>query len=176
MVARQYPIRFAKYGVTRMDSPNSMLQTEEPLLHRKWPWRILPFASDLGTIGYLMNRPKLGLAGWVIATPYYLYAIMRRPNRKKRNEEVLYQSTANGIFPAIEAKLGVIAGGLLHDQLNPNLLQKYPGSALTRLSNTAYKLVGGILALVALTPSLGDPLSHWLGQQYQTCSAEGVNR
>lgn len=149
------------------------VENEERLSHRQWPWRILPFCSDLGTVGYLINRPKVGLIGWLLAMPYYLYAVLRQPDSQKRKEEVLYQSTANGLFPLVEAKMGINVGYFLYKRLTSIQHKKIcPIDDLTKRPIALYKLAGGLLALAIMTPMLGDPFSHWIGEQYKKYSIE----
>lgn len=58
--------------------------------YRQWPLRGLAFTSDLGTVGYLVKQPWLGLIGWMLALPYYVYALWRQPDSKSHKEEVVY--------------------------------------------------------------------------------------
>lgn len=141
--------------------------------HRQWPWRSFAFCSDLGTVGYLVNKPKLGLLGWVLALPYYLYALFKQPKGEQRKQEFIYQTTANGIFPFTEAKLGVVIGDLIDQHLITPLIKKYPTSAFSRLTQPMSKIAGGLIALLALTPTMGDPVSHWIMQKYKTHLREG---
>jgi hypothetical protein len=134
----------------------------ESQTHRQWPWRLLPFASDLGTVGCLLNKPKLGLLGWVIATPYYLYAISKQPDAHRRKDEMLYQVTANGFFPLVEAKIGVNSGEILHQ-----LVSKTKILSAHAAKQSHCKLFGGLLGLITLTPLVGDPISNQVCQKYQ---------
>jgi len=130
---------------------------------RQWPWRIFPFASDLGTVGCLLKRPKLGLLGWAIAAPYYLVSILKQPNGQQRKNEALYQATANGVFPFLAAKTGAKFGEALY-----RLLKAHSLNAVNVLwKQNRLKLLGGLLGLVVLTPTVGDPISRQLCQKYQ---------
>lgn len=139
---------------------------EIPLSHR-WPFRGLAFASDLGTVSYLVNQPRLGHIGWLLSLPYYAVSILKAPSGNKRHEEILYQATANGLFPYAEAKLGMLAGEQVSHQVQSFLKKHAPASQLRKLAPSVYKLLGGLGALILLTPRLGDPLSHWLISQYR---------
>jgi hypothetical protein len=146
--------------------PPSLSNVSETPRYRQWPYRGFAFASDLGLVGYLLKQPIMGTIGWLIALPYYAYALLQQKNPKDRKEEALFQATANGIFPFIEAKLGVTAGDWISKK-PPQNAKKYPSSVLPRLPRPVYKGIGGLLALLVLTPTLGDPLSHWLLNKYQ---------
>lgn len=141
-------------------------------VHRQWPWRGFAFCSDLGTVGYLVNKPQLAALGWLLALPYYAYSIFSQPKGKKRNEEMVYQVTANGMMPFAGAKVGTLAGEALYRNAVTQLRKKYPNSQLYRLSLPLYKTLGGLIALFALTPTVGDPLSRWIMQRYQSSTAE----
>lgn len=136
--------------------------------HRQWPMRGLAFASDLGLVGYLVKQPILGSIGWLIALPYYAYALLKQPDKQSRKEEFLFQVTANGLLPLAEAKAGIMTGNLGYQKLSALLVQKYPTSVLSKLTQPMYKAIGGLLALLVLTPTLGDPISHWMMVQYQS--------
>ena len=137
------------------------LQVDTPA-YRQWPWRGFAFCSDLGTVGYLLNKPKFGILGWALALPYYLYALACQPTGQQRNQELLYQSTANGVLPFLEAKAGVAAGGMLAIQA----IKKNSMPVFGLLTHSMIKVMGGIIALLALTPVLGDPISNWVVRQY----------
>lgn len=120
--------------------------------HRQWPYRGLAFASDLGIVGHFIQQPKLAWGGWLIAMPYYLYSLWIQPSKERRQEELLYQSTANLAFPLAEAKLGTAGGAMLG--------KKLLNAGLKRMPVTMWKFLGGIAALVAMTPTIGDPISE----------------
>jgi hypothetical protein len=143
------------------------------LSHRKWPWRILAFSSDLGTVGYLVKLPQLGLVGWLLALPYYVLAVARQPNVQSQKEELLYQSTANGLFPLIEAKLGILAADNLHKGFAPRLTRQGISGLNSLASRSVWKMLGSLIALATLTPTLGDRISHWLLKQYRNKVQEG---
>ena len=130
-------------------------------LYRQWPWRGFAFCSDLGTVGYLINKPKLGLFGWALALPYYLYALFKQPKGPQRSQEFAYQATANGLLPFLEAKAGVITGGYIAKRFKP------------LVKPSLSKLTGGLTALLALTSTVGDPLSDWMLKQYKTYLRKG---
>jgi hypothetical protein len=136
--------------------------------YRQWPWRGFAFCSDLGTVGYLANKPKLGILGWILATPYYVLTLFKQPPGKERRQELIYQATANGFFPFVEAKTGVMLGGLLHQHVFIPFINKNSVSALSRLTLPPSKIAGGLTTLLTLTPTVGDPLSHWIIKQYKT--------
>lgn len=144
--------------------------------YQSWPWRGFAFCSDLGTVGYLVNKPKLGLLGWVLALPYYLFAIFKQPKGEQRKQAIFYQATANGIFPILEAKAGVEIGGLLHRHVMNHFIQKYPPFALRWLTQPGLKIVGGLMALLALTPTLGDPISDSILERYKAQLKQGQAR
>jgi hypothetical protein len=134
----------------------------ENIFHQ-WPLRGLAFASDLGTVAKLVNLPKIGIAGWVIAVPYYLASIFSKDDRQQRQKELIYQTTANGVFPFLEAKAGVHLAGKLSQNKSiqaflPILLKQKP---------QYLQLLSGLLFVALLTPLIGDPLSKkcvsWLG-------------
>lgn len=152
---------------TALQVSGSQPGVSETPRYRQWPYRGFAFASDLGLVGYLIKQPILGSIGWLIALPYYAYALLQHKDTRGKKEEALYQATANGIFPFIEAKLGVMAGDFAPSKL-PKSFKKSPTSILHRLPNPVYKGIGGLLALLILTPTLGDPLSHRLVGKYQT--------
>jgi hypothetical protein len=154
------------------NSPLTPAEVESPK-YRQWPWRAFAFCSDLGTVGYLANKPRLGLLGWAFALPYYLYALIQAPQGQQRLQEMLYQATANGIFPFAEAKAGVMAAGLLYQCLIVPFVKKYPLSPFNRLTLPASKIAGGLTALFALTPKVGDPLSDWLSNTYKDYLKKG---
>jgi hypothetical protein len=168
-----YPLAFTSDGLfpprrnpIYPSIPSTIIANEVPLddqPHRQWPWRLFPFASDLGTVGCLLNRPKLGILGWMIATPYYLYAFLKQPDARQRKDETLYQATANGIFPLIEAKIGVKLGEVLY-----HLASKSSMLSVETVKQSHCKLLGGLLALITLTPTLGDPVSHQICRKYQS--------
>lgn len=148
----------------------------KPPAYQQWPWRGFAFCSDLGTVGYLVNKPKLGIVGWALALPYYLYAIFKQPKSEQQRQELLYQATANGIFPFVEAKAGVGIGDLLHRYVISPVIKKYPASALSWLTQPRSKIAGGLMALLALTPTVGDPISDWIFKNYKTHWKEGQAR
>ena len=154
------------------NSPLTPAEIENPK-YRQWPWRAFAFCCDLGTVGYLANKPKLGLLGWALALPYYLYALIQASKGRQRHQEMLYQVTANGIFPFAEAKVGVIAGGLLYQRLIAPFITKYPHLYFSRLTLPASKIAGGLTALFTLTPKVGDPLSNWLSNKYKDYLKKG---
>ncbi len=138
-------------------------EKQEPA-YRQWPWRGFAFCSDLGSIGYLLKNPRLARWGWALALPYYAYALIHQPSRAKRQEELIYQATANGVFPFLAAKGGVQAGQAVHQAVSSHwkeVLLKHG------LSAPRFQLVGALLALLLLTPGVGDPLSRWLLTRYQ---------
>jgi len=142
--------------------------------YREWPWRTFAFCSDLGTVGYLTNMPKLGIVGWLLALPYYGAAILTQPNGKKRKEEILYQATGNGIFPFLEAKAGVKAGGWLYGYLqNAAVAKKCSIPILNKLTQSMAKIGGSLIALFTLTPAIGDPISQWVVKQYKIYQKKG---
>jgi hypothetical protein len=159
------PDQFLGGSVTSSDSQSPA--------HQQWPWRGFAFCSDLGTLGYLMNKPKLGFVGWTLALPYYLYALFQQPKGEQRNRELIYQATANGIFPFAAAKAGVITGGFIYQRFITQFIKKYPTSILKRFTQPISKIAGGFIALLTLTPMVGDPLSHWMIQKFQTHLKEG---
>jgi hypothetical protein len=129
------------------------LKTKE--IYHQWPIRGFAFASDLGTIAKLANIPKLGIAGWIIAAPYYLASILGQDNKQKRQNELIYQVTANGLFPFVEAKAGVhFAGKLSQNPLFKSLLPK-----IATIKPEYLQLFSGLLFVGLLTPLVGDPLS-----------------
>lgn len=148
-----------------LTKPITQQSTVEPAAVSKpaleqWPWRGFAFCSDLGTIGALVKQPKLAGLGWLLATPYYLLSIFSQPKGQQRKEELMYQVTANGVFPFVEAKLGTVAGEMIFNKVKPlvspsfNLLNmKIP------LNASVAKALGGLASLLLLTPALGDPLS-----------------
>lgn len=165
------PQPFASFKATAL--PLSCQTSADSLakgFYRQWPWRLFAFASDLGTVGYLVNKPALGLLGWMIALPYYGVSILRQPNRAERRDELLYQATANGLFPLVEAKAGAVAGEWLFNKTGAWVQKHSPISALTRLTSPVYKALGSLGAMLALTPLLGDPLGHWCLGQYRKLS------
>lgn len=134
--------------------------SESPVIpaSRQWPWRGFAFSSDLGTIGYLVKKPQLAGLGWLTALPYYIFSIENRPKGSERKEEALYQATANGILPFAEAKIGTMAGELLHQRF----------AQTGKLTRPMSKTLGGLTALLVLTPILGDPISRWLIKRYKS--------
>lgn len=137
--------------------PIGQREPMEKALHQ-FPYRSFAFASDLGTVAHIVKQPKLAGIGWMIAAPYYLYSILAQPNKEKREQETVYQLTANGIFPLLEAKLGAIAG----QQAGLHLLSSLPEKTFSWLHKArpaTWKGLGSLVALVTLTPTLGDPLS-----------------
>lgn len=141
--------------------------------HRQWPWRGFAFSSDLGTLGCLVNKPQLAGLGWLIALPYYLYSVFSQSKGQKRKEEIMYQATANGLLPFVEAKAGTMAGELLYRKLALRLIEKAPTIIFSRLTRPMAKTFGGLTALLVLTPTLGDPISHWIIKRYKTSFEEG---
>ena len=141
--------------------------------YRQWPWRGLAFASDLGTVGYLVKQHWLGLIGWLLALPYYAYALWRQPDSKNRKEEAVYQATANGFLPFMAAKVGTMIGELAHRKITVFLAEKYPTSGLNKLTCPMYKVIGGLATLLVLTPSVDDPISNWIMSQYKQFVEEG---
>lgn len=136
---------------------------EQPdLPTREWPWRGFGFASDLGTLGALMGKPKIGVVGWLIALPYYAYSILSKPKGKARQEEALYQATANGIFPTAALTIGTRTGGALSQ-----LTQKYSLNQSRPIPTNVYKAGMGLLSLAVLTKTLGDPLSQKMLDSFQ---------
>ena|GEM_PF-4660547 len=131
---------------------------------RQWPWRIFAFLSDLGTIGCLLKKRWMGALGWSLALPYYAYALIHQPDSKSRKEEALYQVTANGIFPFMAAKIGITLGDRTYQKIGKSVAKNYPHTFFTELTHPMYKGIGGLLALLALTPTLNDPLSHKIVQ------------
>lgn len=136
--------------------------------HQQWPWRSFAFFSDLGTEGYLVNKPQLAGIGWLIALSYYIYAIFSQPKGKKRNEEVVYQATANGIMPFAEAKAAVLAGEYIQKKLAVPFQKRNKVSLFKWVSLPASKVTGGLMALLALTPGVGDPVSKRIIKVYQS--------
>ena len=147
-----------------LPSQNTSATEANTPVYRQWPWRGFAFCSDLGTIGYLLKKPRLARWGWALALPYYAYALIHQPTKAKRQEELLYQATANGLFPFLAAKAGVQAGDSAHQALSAPWRQ-----ALLKqgLSAPRVKLVGALLAVLLLTPGVGDPISRWLEARYQ---------
>jgi len=116
----------------------------------------------------------LGIVGWLLALPYYGYALLTQPNGKKRKEEIMYQATGNGIFPFLEAKAGVKAGGWLYDYLqNAEGAKKYSIPILKKLTQPMAKIGGGLIALLTLTPAVGDPVSQWIVKQFKIYQKKG---
>lgn len=127
----------------------------------RFPQRLFAFSSDLGLLSVFLKLPVLAWIGWLIALPYYAYSLIRQPDKRSQKEEALYQVTANGIFPLVEAKLGVMAGKKLSE------FAKHPNSLLPKASQPAYKAVCGIFALLILTPNVGDKLGNKIVSHYQ---------
>lgn len=127
---------------------------------RQWPWRIFAFLSDLGTIGCLLQKRWMGVLGWSLALPYYAYALIHQPDSKSRKEEALYQVTANGIFPFMAAKVGIILGDKAYQSIGKNWTKSSPHTFLSKLTHPMVKGIGGLLALLVLTPTVNDPISH----------------
>jgi hypothetical protein len=157
--ANQYP------GSSATCSSNSSSQQKDDDQNdkqpcRQWPWRIFAFLSDLGTIGVLIKKRWMGALGWSLAIPYYAYALIHQPDSKSRKEEALYQVTANGILPFMAAKAGITLGDKVYQQFGTKLANHYPHTFLSKLSHPMYKGIGGLLALLVLTPTVNDPLSH----------------
>ncbi len=164
--------RSSSNGFRVVLNPNQSQASRQPAWD-KWPWRGLAFCSDLGTIGYLIHKPKLGALGWAIAAPYYLFALTQAPRGRARQEEALYQSTANGLFPLMEAKLGVVAGQVIHSTIQKCVStspSKFAQSRLLSLlrSSTFAKITGGVLAVTTLTTTVGDRLSNKIVQFFHT--------
>ena len=157
--------QFQYSAETRTDS--------KPPTYQQWPLRGFAFCSDLGTVGYLVNKPKIGIVGWALALPYYLYAVFKQPKGEQQRQELLYQATANGIFPFVEAKAGVGMGDLLYRHVISPVSQKYPHLALSCLTQPRSKIAGGLMALLALTPTVGDPISDWILKNYKLHLKEG---
>lgn len=123
-------------------------------VHRQWPWRALAFSSDFGILAHMIDKPKWGMFGWLVAVPYYLYGLAIQPNAEARKEEAIYQATANGILPFLHIKLGTVLGSKLGQKLSPRLA--WP-----------FKLLGGVAALAALTPTVGDPIGEHLIETFR---------
>jgi hypothetical protein len=150
-------------------NPENLPTCESSKLHQ-WPWRGFAFASDLGTVGALLKQPGLGVVGWLIALPYYAYALLSEQPGQKRKEEMLYQVTANGFFPLIEAKIGIVLGHLLEQKLK----RVFPDKLFTRFRQPVYRLGGGLLAVAALTPLAGDPVSRHLMNRYRLTQTQNL--
>lgn len=129
------------------------LKTEN--VFHQWPIRGFAFASDLGTVAKLANVPKLGIAGWVIAAPYYLASLLGQDNKQKRQNELIYQATANGLFPFLEAKAAVYLAGKLSQ--NAAFQSRLP--QIAKIKPQYLQLLAGLLFVGVLTPLVGDPLS-----------------
>src|SRR6478609_3470023 len=149
--ANQNPQSSATY------SPNSPSQADDDQNDkqpcRQWPWRIFAFLSDLGTIGVLIKKRWMGTLGWSLALPYYAYALIHQPDSKSRKEEVLYQLTANGILPFMAAKVGITLGDKAYQQFGNKLSKRYPHTFINKLTHPMVKGLGGLLALLVLTPT-----------------------
>jgi hypothetical protein len=143
--------------------PDWTLRHEGPSLNdlktenffHQWPLRGFAFASDLGTVAKLANVPKLGMAGWAIAAPYYLASILGQKNKQQRENELIYQATANGLFPFLEAKAGVHLGGKLSQ--TPLFQSFFP--KIAKIKPQYLQLLSGLLFVGLLTPFVGDPFS-----------------
>ena len=155
------PFRFARQQL-HLPAHNMMMPAGLRKKHHQWPWRFLAFASDLGTVGYLIKQPVLNRVGWLISVPYYAYGLWVQPNSQARKEEMLYQLTANGALPFVEAKIGVKLGTWLYRRL-PRLKVAIPLPAA--------QFVSGLLALAVLTPMVGDPISQWMLNGYKQLAA-----
>lgn len=123
---------------------------------RQFPYRLLAFTSDLGTIAHLIKRPKLSWLGWSISAPYYAWAVVRQPAGQKRREELLYQATANGLFPYMWATLGtkMAKTALFHF---PPIRQRIPQSR-----HPFFQFAAVLTAVLCLTPTLGDYFSKFI--------------
>jgi hypothetical protein len=137
------------------------------LTAHRWPWRLFAFLSDMGLVGHLVRQPKLAKLGLGLSLPYYAYAIASQPDAHAQQEEVLYQATANGLFPYVEAKIGVKAGRMLYRELIATLPKKYARALIRRAAPSMLQSVMGFAALVALTPTVGDPLSRSILKFYR---------
>jgi hypothetical protein len=156
---------FPSFTPTFQVEPGTDKLTAEPSdsIYHQWPYRGLAFASDLGTLGYLLQKPRLGMLGWAIALPYYAAALFSRPTAAEKQDEALYQVSANGVFPFLAAKAGTCIGHWL-----ATLVAKQLPLPKTCSLNSRIKLCEaliGLFGLLAFTPRLGDPLSAWLVQQ-----------
>lgn len=132
-------------------------------ISRQWPWRALAFLSDLGTLGYLIQQPKLGGWGWLAALPYYYASLFSQPAGPQRNEELIFQATANGLFPLIAAKIGISFVHVLER------LTVIPPKWLAHSQKTLplAKITGGIVAMAVLTMTVGDPITQWILTHYK---------
>lgn len=128
--------------------------SESPLSrrHNQWPWRGFAFLSDasilLGLMGIKGPAKQLGL----VSIPYYLYAIARPQSSESRLNEILYQLTANGLFPFLNVSFGMKMGPFLQ-----KIAPIFKKQALAEMA-------GGLMGLLILTPLVGDPASHQLIQ------------
>jgi len=137
------------------------------LTAHRLPWRLFAFLSDLGLVGHLVRQPILAKLGLILSMPYYLFALASQPNGKARREELIYQSTANGIFPYVEAKAGVTLGKLLYKGLVATLPKKYSLALVKNVLPSMFESVGGFAALLVLTPTVGDRLSRSILEFYR---------
>ena len=138
-------------------SPYPINRSEQNFNPHQWPWRLIAFASDLGSIGYLLKKPALGIIGGLIALPYYAYSIARKKTPTEKKDEFLYQATANGIFPLLEAKLGICLGRFIN-----GFFKQANIKTLAKATPNTWKIAGGIISVTALTPTIGDPLARKL--------------
>lgn len=134
--------------------PSRHFDESRPNVFHQWPWRTLAFASDLGIIAQILKKPKFAGLGWLVALPYYGASIASRPSTAQRQEEGIYQLTANGLFPILEAHLGIKLGALLRGKL----ATKIPGR-ITQFPQPVCKGLSALLGLMTLTPLLGDRIS-----------------
>lgn len=162
-----FPPEWRRRGPATPAQPEATAGTsgkEEANPYHQWPLRTMAFASDLGTVGHLVNLPKLFWAGWLVAAPYYVCSVASRPDREKKEEELIYQATANGFFPLLSAKLGVSLGRLAEGHFGGGQHSK---TGETRPS-PLWRMGGGLGALAVLTPTLCDPLSRWLLEKWRS--------
>jgi hypothetical protein len=134
-------------------------------MHR-WPWRGLGFASDLGTLGYLLKiknlGPVFGVLGWAVSLPYYAYSVISKPNEREKKKEALFQVTANGIFPFLLLKMGIKLGEKLHKKVSPLPAAERSCLSYLKTAPSAWKLLVGLGVLAIGTPFVGDPLGKLL--------------
>ena len=162
-----YPTNVGKppfAATTVSPTSNAESQQSSASAYHQWPWRALAFASDLGTIGCLIQKPRLGLLGWALAAPYYLAAIFTRPTKAAKQDEFIYQVTANGVFPFLAAKIGVSLSKKIYLKLLSHY-SKFPGVESKYFKVT--QALGGLLSLLILTPRVGDPMSAAFVNQNQ---------
>lgn len=139
-------ITFSHHQCSSINTPNDS--------HRQWPWRLFAFASDLGIVANMAHLPRLAWVGWLIALPYFGYGAGKQPNASALKEELFHQSVANLAFPAVFAKLGVLAGKALGRKWLPKVPVAIPS------------LTVGLATVAALIPLVGDPVTHHLQEKF----------